>query len=451
MQQERRRRSEYRRRDPAARRRTVRRENEPGYAQKLGNTLMRQIMFSAIILLVALAIKSMSAEKQESVEVFMNDAINRNVTLEDLNQKLADISAENDFVQAVFAAINPNEEKKEADSAKTDPQQGKTQAADSAETKGETTPSAGNDEGTKDQSEKTAADPAASAGNTPQTQNTLVSKAQQEGLVTMPAAAQEGAGPAMKETLAAGGVQPAVKSMPVSLPGLMAPSAKFKSAAALDWLAQTSAGTHEPTAEGEEEPQGGAGQAESETPPQAGTDPVSAENEADAQAAKALAENTVAIYMEGISAVPNTLLYGIEMPEEAFALPVASGEITSDFGSRIDPIDGSETGFHGGLDIACEAEKNAPIHAALAGTVEDVGYEESYGNYVKIRHSDELETLYAHCESVQVKPGDAVEKDQVIARQGMSGRATWYHVHFEVRYLGDRVNPIDYVPAYLSM
>ena len=69
----------------------------------------------------------------------------------------------------------------------------------------------------------------------------------------------------------------------------------------------------------------------------------------------------------------------------------------------------------------------------------------SYGNCVKIAHSDGYETLYAHMSNVYVSNGQRVSKGQVIGHMGDSGNAYGGHLHFEVRINGNTQNPRNYV------
>ena len=124
-------------------------------------------------------------------------------------------------------------------------------------------------------------------------------------------------------------------------------------------------------------------------------------------------------------------------------LPVA-GTITSQFGHRVDPITG-EVSSHTGTDIACA--EGTPILAAADGTVTVANgldsWGGSYGYYIQIDHGGGIETLYAHCSSICVTPGQQVQAGQVIGYVGHTGRATGSHLHFEVRANGNRVNPLQ--------
>lgn len=120
--------------------------------------------------------------------------------------------------------------------------------------------------------------------------------------------------------------------------------------------------------------------------------------------------------------------------------PVDGGHISSDFGTRINPFDHKTINSHSGQDIA--VPKNTPIHAARSGTITFMGVSGSYGNLVTIDHGDGYVTYYAHCNGFAsgVKVGDYVEVGETIAYVGMTGRATGYHVHFELRYKNQAVN-----------
>lgn len=117
-----------------------------------------------------------------------------------------------------------------------------------------------------------------------------------------------------------------------------------------------------------------------------------------------------------------------------------SGTITSYYGGRY--IFGGYD-FHLGLDIACPY--GTAIKAADGGTVTYAGWRGSYGNLVIITHDNGMQTYYAHNSSLLVSAGDKVYQGQAIARAGMTGSATGYHCHFEVRVNGSTVNPLNYL------
>jgi len=109
------------------------------------------------------------------------------------------------------------------------------------------------------------------------------------------------------------------------------------------------------------------------------------------------------------------------------------GVVVSGFGFR-------SGGMHNGLDIA--APEGAPIHAALGGVViYSDGKQRGYGNMVIIEHPYDLITVYAHNKENLVHEGETVKQGQLIGRVGKTGRASGYHVHFEVRYRRQPADP----------
>lgn len=118
------------------------------------------------------------------------------------------------------------------------------------------------------------------------------------------------------------------------------------------------------------------------------------------------------------------------------------GTITSNYGSRRDPITGSSS-FHQGLDIA--APRGTAVYAASDGVVIFSGYKNSYGNVVMIDHGGGIVTVYAHNSSLVAKRGQSVKRGALISKVGSTGYSTGNHLHFEVRKNGSTVNPKSYV------
>jgi len=141
--------------------------------------------------------------------------------------------------------------------------------------------------------------------------------------------------------------------------------------------------------------------------------------------------------------VSTTTLDGstIQTPKYTFQWPV-QGRVSSAYGSRF--IFGS-TSFHRGIDIP--APLGTGIHAGQGGTVSFSGEQGSYGNLVIIDHGNGFQSYYAHNSQLLVSKGDVVQKNQIIAACGATGRATGNHCHFEVHYKGQVVDPMTYLPA----
>ena len=122
--------------------------------------------------------------------------------------------------------------------------------------------------------------------------------------------------------------------------------------------------------------------------------------------------------------------------------PVSVGYRSSSYGWRIDPMLGVRS-FHEGLDFS--AAEGDEIKATASGIVIAAGKAPDYGNYVKIKHGGGIETRYAHASKLLVKKGDLVNKDQVIALVGNTGRSTGPHLHYEIRLNGRSLDPRKYL------
>jgi murein DD-endopeptidase MepM/ murein hydrolase activator NlpD len=118
----------------------------------------------------------------------------------------------------------------------------------------------------------------------------------------------------------------------------------------------------------------------------------------------------------------------------------AVGWLSSPMGVRKDPMTG-DNDYHSGLDIA--GERGQPVHATAEGTVIHVGYNGAYGNLIVIDHGFGLETRYGHLLSYSVKTGAKVKRGDVIGQVGATGRATGYHLHYEVLANGRLLNPLQ--------
>jgi murein DD-endopeptidase MepM/ murein hydrolase activator NlpD len=79
------------------------------------------------------------------------------------------------------------------------------------------------------------------------------------------------------------------------------------------------------------------------------------------------------------------------------------------------------------------------------GVVAAVQQQRGFGRVVKVDHGNGVVTVYAHLNEPLVKKGDRVERGDIIARSGNTGRSSAPHLHYEIR-IGDRpVNPLTYI------
>ena len=140
----------------------------------------------------------------------------------------------------------------------------------------------------------------------------------------------------------------------------------------------------------------------------------------------------------------NTVVYNNSSLGLASIQQPVAGSITSRFGvrSRI------RSSAHTGLDIA--TSKGTPMLPVTAGKVTYAGYKGSYGNLVIINHGKNangqtVETYYAHCSRLNVRVGDMVDSNSIIAYVGSTGNSTGPHLHLEIRLNGNAVNPQNYL------
>ncbi|MBR2477019.1 MAG: peptidoglycan DD-metalloendopeptidase family protein [Clostridia bacterium] len=112
------------------------------------------------------------------------------------------------------------------------------------------------------------------------------------------------------------------------------------------------------------------------------------------------------------------------------------GQVSSRFGSR-------SSDYHSGVDLC--GSTGDPIKAADSGKVVFSGWSGGYGKIVKVDHGNGYVTYYAHCSELKVNVGDTVTRGQVIAAVGSTGNSSGPHLHFEIRYNDEPLNPMNYI------
>ena len=130
---------------------------------------------------------------------------------------------------------------------------------------------------------------------------------------------------------------------------------------------------------------------------------------------------------------PSTITEPILLQLSRFTYPTpVTSRPSSHFGPR-------RRRFHYGLDLA--QPTGEPIYAAFDGVVRISKFNRSYGNLVIIHHANGLETYYAHMSKRHVTVGQQVKSGDVIGLCGNTGRSFGSHLHFEIRYMGNAINP----------
>jgi murein DD-endopeptidase MepM/ murein hydrolase activator NlpD len=131
---------------------------------------------------------------------------------------------------------------------------------------------------------------------------------------------------------------------------------------------------------------------------------------------------------------------GKSIKKSLLRTPIESARVSSGFGMRKHPILGYSK-MHKGIDFA--APEGTPILASGDGVIEVAGRTGGYGNYVRIRHTDDYETAYGHMSAYGrgIKSGVRVTQGQVIGYVGSTGQSTGPHLHYEIMIDGVQVNP----------
>ena len=122
--------------------------------------------------------------------------------------------------------------------------------------------------------------------------------------------------------------------------------------------------------------------------------------------------------------------------------PVESSKVVGPiipFGNTMHPLL-KQMGTHNGIDF--RAVPGVSVMATADGVVSTLSLNhEKYGQYIKIKHNDKTQSLYAHMSSLSVVEGQQVKAGQHIGAIGMSGRATYPHLHYEVLVERQTVDP----------
>ncbi|MCS4238846.1 M23 family metallopeptidase [Myroides odoratus] len=122
--------------------------------------------------------------------------------------------------------------------------------------------------------------------------------------------------------------------------------------------------------------------------------------------------------------------------------------MASGYGYRSDPFTKIKK-FHSGMDFSVNI--GTPIYATGDGRVTRANNQLSgYGNLIEVEHGYGYQTRYAHLSKYNVKQGQTVKRGDIIGYAGSTGRSSGPHLHYEVHYKGNPVNPLNYYYGDIS-
>jgi murein DD-endopeptidase MepM/ murein hydrolase activator NlpD len=137
-----------------------------------------------------------------------------------------------------------------------------------------------------------------------------------------------------------------------------------------------------------------------------------------------------------LTACSRTVYPQVEKADSShWCFPLPGAKVISPYGYR-----GGK--HHTGVDL--KTTDKDKIYAAFDGEVVFSAKYYGYGNLIRIKHANQMETYYSHNSKNLVKVGEHVKAGQVIALVGQTGRASTPHLHFELRVNGKPKNPANY-------
>lgn len=142
---------------------------------------------------------------------------------------------------------------------------------------------------------------------------------------------------------------------------------------------------------------------------------------------------TIHPYKKDLTKMKDSLLFQVAMDTCDFHAPI-TGKVNSVYGFR-------HGRFHYGIDI--KLNYGDTLRSSFDGVCRVSRYSKSYGHVIVIRHNNGFETLYAHMTKRGIQSGDYVNAGDYIGKGGCTGRCSGAHLHYEIRYLGEAIDPQD--------
>jgi murein DD-endopeptidase MepM/ murein hydrolase activator NlpD len=156
----------------------------------------------------------------------------------------------------------------------------------------------------------------------------------------------------------------------------------------------------------------------------------------------AVAESRSERLAHDIDRVESKLNENLQLISATPSITPVRGIFTSTFGYRRDPITGQRA-FHSGVDISAQPGK--PVKVSAAGVVIRTEEYGGLGRAVHVAHGFGITTVYGHLARLTVTPGQRLDRGDIVGLVGNTGRATGFHLHYEVQVNGEAVDPLTYM------
>jgi len=134
----------------------------------------------------------------------------------------------------------------------------------------------------------------------------------------------------------------------------------------------------------------------------------------------------------------------VDLPK--VSLPLKTLKVNSFFGDRVHPVTGQHD-FHKGVDLAAKAQI---VYCIQNGIVEEVGFNQILGNYIRINHGIS-KSIYGHLSRIFPRKGDNIYGAMPIGITGTTGRVTGEHLHLSIKVNKTYINPMRYLAKLFGL
>ncbi len=157
-------------------------------------------------------------------------------------------------------------------------------------------------------------------------------------------------------------------------------------------------------------------------------------------------ENLVSVLSQENATLKAVTSTSTALWSEPFRFPVASPTVTDKFGITRDS--GAVAITHEGTDFA--AAPGTPVYAINRGIVKIAEPFTAYGNTIVLDHGVGVQSLYMHLSEIDVKPGQVVQRGQLLGLSGETGYSEGPHLHLSIKIAGVSIDPLKFLALFKS-